>query len=418
MLHACTCGFSGSAIRTYDDNDPNQFNNTYVCPECGEMGVKGVFLLDVGVGSRTVTKTNEDGSTWNKEIKTAVVELRMASDVRRISKWTWSNWGFGIFWEVQRLLDPEFPKKPKMKDFKHKGLFFKGHKDFKAHRNRHLNNTYSINDLFKALKREYKDDIAKERARSLVTSIFGDLNVKMTDTFKLRDVWSMAINRQKSADKTIDGMVKRTDVNAMLAATVDKPEFEGIHNIMVNIHSEYGNIGIRPSVVKTIRKHVSGLFEIRGAYYTPYDKSTRKYQEWIDAHKEDFFENPMYSMDRGKEVIDHDKEVVVGYDPDADEMIELRELDHYEAPVSYREWSSDDYDYYYSNDEVVEAPNDYPHMSSRFGRPDAGVEFDSAPRKFMANLDQLTRLLNQLGKAMPDPEYTTYKLEDIARIVK
>jgi len=398
MLHVCTCGFAGEAIRTYDDKDPNPFNNTYVCPVCGEMGVKDVFLLDVGVGSRTVTKTNEDGSTWNKEIKTAVVELRMASDVRRISKWTWSNWGFGIFWEVQRLLDPEFPKKPKMKDFEDKGLFFKAHKEFKPTRNAHLNKVFSINDLFTALKREYNADTAKERARSLVTSIFGDLNVKMTDTFKLRDVWSLAISRSKTADKMIDMFNKRTTVNDLLNATDGKEEFEGIHNIMLNIHCEHGNIGIRPSVVKAIRKAGYGLFEIRGAYYTPYDKSTRKHQEWIDAHKEDFFENPEFSMDRGKEVIDYDKEVVVGYDPDSDEMIELRDLEGYEAPQSYREWSSDDYDYYYSNDEVVDGSNEYPHMSCSFGRPDVGVEFNSAPRSIMANLNALTRILNTIGE--------------------
>lgn len=397
MLHVCTCGFAGEATRTYDDKDPNPFNNTPICPMCGEMGVKGSILLDVGVGRRYVTMTN-DGSTWTKEIKTDVVELRMASDVRRISKWTWSNWGFGIFWEVQRLLDPEFPKKPKMKDFEDKGLFFKAHKEFKPTRNTHLNKVFSINDLFTALKREYNADIAKERARSLVTSIFGGLNVKMTDTFKLRDVWSLAISRSKTADKMIDMFNKRTTVDDLLVATDGKEEFEGIHNIMLAIHSEYGNIGIRPSVVKAIRKAGFGMFEIHGASYTPYPKSTRKYDEWIEAHKEDFFENPEFSMDRGKEVIDYDKEVVVGYDPESEEMIELRDLDGYEAPVSYKEWSSDDYDYYYGNDEVVDASNDYPHMSAGFERPDSGVEFNSAPRSIMANLNALTRILNTIGK--------------------
>lgn len=375
IVYACGCSWFGSQPKwTLDTNikDPLITSTVKgqlaimraesdpfvaVCPDCGHNGVDGTLLLDVGLGSKYVTKTNDDGSTWNKEIRTDVVELRMANDVRRISSFTWSNWGFGIFWEVARAIDPEFPKKPKMRDFESKKEFFKAHKKFKDDRRRHLNTRYTIADLYKAIKSNLVADLAKERTRALVKAIFGSLDVKMTKQFKLGDVWSLAINRSKSADKMISHMSKRTDIDTLLHAAGYNPKYTDLVNILIRLRREFGNIGIRPSVVKAIlNKPFGGMWVVRGAGYVPYDKSTRKYADFIEEHKEDFFENPMYSMDRGKEVIDHENGVVVTYDTDEDEMVETRELDEYQAPVSYREWSSDDYESYELEDKKYVDP--------------------------------------------------------------
>lgn len=423
-MYVCTCGFHGEDAKMVG---PELYGQEAVCPECG-ASVSGTILMDVGSGERSVTKTWPNGKTWEKTIKTTVVELRLPEDVRRVSKYSWSNWGFGLFWEVARILDPEFPKKPKWnKDIPWMD-WNKMKSDYYKLRNAHLNKVWSVMDLFNAMKREFYADVAKERTRAIVAALnhFPTCDTearwkyylkKMNPTFTLGDLWELAKVRQSAADGVIDGMIKRTTVQDALNALARRNDrnLDHVTNVMLSLMGIYGNITIRTSVLLAVKNTGCGMFLIRDASYTPYPKSTKskECQEFMEAHKEDFFENPEFSMDRGKEVVDHEEETIKGYDPETGEMIEIRDFETYERTVTYHEWDSDDFETFFEGDymseeDELDPTQEYPFMSAGFERPDAGVEFDSAPKKLAKDLDALTDLMTKLADAIDPIQSATF----------
>ena len=111
IVAVCGCGYTGKPQDNWDG-----FVTGYECPKCGEEA-KVDMVLDVGTAYRIVTKKWPDGNTYDKTIKTNIMELRMSDDPRNMSEWVAKKGASSILWEVLRALEPDMPKKPKMKDF-------------------------------------------------------------------------------------------------------------------------------------------------------------------------------------------------------------------------------------------------------------------------------------------------------------
>lgn len=364
LTSVCGCGYVGEPIDNWDGLKTN-----YECPKCGEEA-KMDMILDMGTGYRTVTKKWPDGKTYEKKIKTNVMELRLASDPRNMSEWVANKGASAILWEVLRALEPNMPKKPKMKEFKDKDAFFAARKEYKAFWRNAFRKEYTINDLLKGKTKiileknnPHADNDPKAQTRAILVALGIDLKkVKMSSKFAFVSMASkLADKRAVAATKVVKAMMARTTVNALME---NKKFFKHLElaDFIMGLNIAFGNIAIRASVLKSMKnkngEFLPGYHVIRTGTYRAFEKSTWKHKAFMDAHPE-FFASPEFSMDRGKEVIMDDGSAWM-YDPVWNGMMQIagpmpKSIDalrrgHDQKPlktfemVSYSEAIGEDYD--------------------------------------------------------------------------
>ena len=313
IVGICECGWRGQPQDNWDG-----YRTGYECPNCGEEA-KVDMVFDIGTAYRIVTKKWPEGNTYDKTIKTNIMELRMSDDPRNMSEWVAKKGASSILWEVLRVLEPDMPKKPKWKTFETKVDYFKAKDKYKAFWRSAFRKEYSIMDLFKGKVHEvfernnpYGDDAkaqtraildAKAQTRAILMAMGIDLKkVKMSSKFKFVSMASkLADKRAEAAFKVIKGRMARTTVNALLEHIGENEKFAELRDFLLGVYQEFGNVYIRTSVIKSMKigdAVLPGMHAIRMASYKPFEKSTWKHKAFMEEHPE-FFANPEFSMERG-----------------------------------------------------------------------------------------------------------------------
>lgn len=324
-----------------------------VCPNCGNvLQEEDGLVLDVGSGSRTVTKHWPDGNPYKKEIRTDVIELRLASDPRRMSKYVADKGSSAILWEVLRALEPNMPKKPKMKEFATKDEFWKARSAYKAEWRRVFRAEYSINDLLKAKRRTMSDADAKEQTRHLLVSLIKEIktekglkvrgeyilkHLRMSSKYKFIAMASEeADRRKKAAHAVVDRVMARTTLDAAIAVAEKKGMID-VLNILLSLREKFGNIALRGTALKWVAANRYNVIAVSGAGFKAFEKSTWRYSKFkgqypdvyqaIVKNGKVYYEDmPGFSMDRGKPITKDDGSSWI-YDPSAAALVRLPDDD-------------------------------------------------------------------------------------------
>jgi hypothetical protein len=377
--------------------------------------------------------------TWIKKIKTNVFELRNADDIKSLSVRNAEAIGSSILWEVIRGLKIEMPKKPKAKDMD-KTTYLTAKKAYSNEWKKAFNREDSIADLFRKMSMDLNPGLAKERTRAILTALKIDLSkAKMNDKFKLVSMASKISDmRTKAAVDMVTRLSKsaplsawikgiKVNPNDYISSDTSRDKVRAIRQMHESVlktliatermggfakgremiklveerikeltprptaflepvlkalyNMDLGDIIIRGTAIAKI-KHIvesrngNGMFAIHMGNYKPFEKNTRKYKEFIAEHAKDFFENPAYSMDRGKPIVQDDGSAFI-YDPTWDGMVQVMgpggDLHH----VSYNEsYGDEDFsdesvlDKIAVEDGIFETAEDEYLIETRFVNPD------------------------------------------------
>jgi hypothetical protein len=312
--YICECGWYGTEPHYRMDGYPI-FEFFAECPNCGVAAEEeNVMVIDVGSDVRNVTKVWPNGKEWVKQVRTDVLELRLAGDSRRMSSYSAEKWGSSIMWEVFRALEIKRPEKPVRADFETLDAFFVALNNYKKEWKDIFNKEFTIKQLLDGKTKKVGLVVAKEQTKSIVMSLFGTLDgLKMNTGYKLISMAStLSKSRAATAEKIRNKIMSRTTVKAMLDAMASMPYYSidmaDLNAILISLFNCYGNITIRTNVftrMKTRKTWTPRLWTIKSSKHSVYEKSTWKHNDFKVLNAS-FFCNEEWSMNRGKPVADEE----------------------------------------------------------------------------------------------------------------
>ena len=286
-----------------DEADPY----VYGCPSCGRQYTGKAMILDV-------VKKEVPIDEWPWLRKTDILELRGISAPRQMLSYSWRNWGFSIFWEMQRLLDPSYPKR---KDFtaeitdemteKEKiKAYSAAKKAFGKAKSAHKKVKYTLDFLFKKLCKEVEHDEAVDRINALITA----LSLTDEDTTKplplLKMAFSLALERSKVVEtRAVRKKYRMPDGESCLERVVDaadvKRDIDRGDDLMLDSLAEmFPGLHVRVSVSKEIAK--PGIWKILTPTFRAYKKNERKEAFFKTEHPEIWYR---YEDAKGKELFEY-----------------------------------------------------------------------------------------------------------------
>jgi len=305
-------------------------------------------------------------------LSTQVVELRAADSMKSLSAYIGEKAGEAILWEVKRVLGIKTPEKPVWDKFADKDKFFEAYKDYKAEWREIFRAKHSICDLLKGITKEVLERnspnnpySAKQRTRSILESLGIDIpKAKMGDKYPFYALASdLSKDRVKQCVRVAKSVMARNTILELINGIMSRNPREDelvLANFLIQIFNMYGNIYIRRSVFKrmkrtpirmqkmtgeqswsdirprlvaeNVKQRESGFFEVRfedrewepglwmikGVAPSVYEKSTWKHEDF-KALNASFFCNEEWSMNRGKPVMDKDGNGWI-YNPETKDM--------------------------------------------------------------------------------------------------
>lgn len=254
---------------------------TYLCPRCGREFNGQTMIVDI------VTKEVKiDRWPWLKKV--IVTELRRTDDIRQMLSYSWRNWGFSIFWEIQRLLDPDYPKKSQFEaeitdDMDEKAkikAYAKAKNAFKKAKTAHRKKKYTLNQLFAELRKVCDHNEAVDRINAIITAL--KLEDKDTDEkFPiLKLAFKLALERSKLVEThAIRKKYNLPDGESLLERMVDFVHVDDAieasdSELLKGLRAIYPDLHVRLSVGKEIEK--PGLWKILDSGFRAFRKNERK----------------------------------------------------------------------------------------------------------------------------------------------
>jgi hypothetical protein len=174
-----------------------------------------------------------------------------------------------------------------------------------------------------------------------------------------------------------ENLAKAAPLSSWMQRLILKPEYHYIADVLKSVRTLVdSDVSVRVSAIKKLLSDSNGMWAIHAGSYKPFEKNTRKYKDFIAEHADDFFNNPEFSMDRGKPVVQDDGSAFI-YDQTWKGMVQIAgpgcDLHHVQYNESYGDEDFSDesvLDKIAVEDGIFETAEDEYLIETRFVNPD------------------------------------------------